>query len=85
MIETNLLIIIMILVSVSILVYIDPAYAQGSEINLDPEQSPSYASFEQQIFINPNSVFVVIPIQLGIISLILVTAHLILKKKNQER
>ena len=80
--KTRLLIIVTIVAFVSILTYVDSAYAQGGSINLDPDLSPSYASYEQQIFSNPNSVFVVVPIQLGIISLILVTTHLILKKKK---
>jgi len=80
--KIRLLIIVTIVTFVSILIYADSAYAQGGEINLDPELSPSYASYEQQIFSNPNSVFVIVPIQLGIISLILVTTHLILKKKK---
>lgn len=80
--KSKLLIIVTIVAFVSILAFVDSAYAQGGAINLDPDLSPSYASYEQQIFSNPNSIFVVVPIQLGIISLILVTAHLILKKKK---
>jgi len=80
--KTRLLIFFAFTVSTSILTCANSAYAQGGAINLDPESSPSYASYEQQIFSNPNSVFVIVPIQLGIISLILVTTHLILKKKK---
>ena len=76
------MIIIGIAISASILLHVDSAHAQEVPINLDPGLSPSYASYEQQIFNNPNSVFVIVPIQLGIISLILVTTHLILKKKK---
>jgi hypothetical protein len=67
--------------SVSILLYVDSAYAQEGKINLDLELSPSNASYEQ-IFSNPNSIFVIVPIQLGIISLILVIPYLILRKKK---
>ena len=77
--KTRLLIIIIIIVS--IYVYFDSAYAQESAIDLDPDLYPSYERYEQQIFSNPNSIFIVVPIQLGIISLILVSTHLILKKK----
>ena len=80
--KTRLLIIIVFVMYVSILLYVDSAYAQGGTINLDPELSPDYPSYEQQIFSNRNSIFVVVPIQLGIISLLLVIPHLILKKKK---
>ena len=77
--KSKLLILIVFVMSVSIIVYVDSAYAQGDAINLDPKLSPSY---EQQVFSNPDSIFVMVLIQLGIILLILVTAHLILKKKK---
>lgn len=62
--------------------YFDSTYAQGSAIDLDPDLSPSYESYEQQIFSNRNSVFVAVPIMLGVISLLLIIPHLILKKKK---
>jgi len=79
--KTRLLIIFVIAVSTFVLVCADSAYAQGGAINLDPDLSPSYASFESQA-IKLDSVFVAVPITLGIISLILVTTHLILRKKK---
>jgi len=48
-------------------------------LNLNPDLSPSYAlDFSMSL----NSVFVVVPIMLGTISLILIIPHLILKKKK---
>ena len=78
--KTRLLIVIGFVVLT--LTFVDSSYAQGGVINLDPELSPSYASYEQQIFSNPNSVFVMVPITLGIISLLLIIPYLILKKKK---
>ncbi|WP_179366207.1 hypothetical protein [Nitrosarchaeum sp. AC2] len=80
--KIQILIIFAIITYTSILMYADFTYAQGGSINLDPDLSPSYASYEQQIFNNPNSIFVAVPILLGIISLLLIIPHLILKKKK---
>jgi len=73
---------LLIIIGIAVFLSGNIAYAQSGSINLDSELSSSYASYEQQIFSNPNSIFVVVTIQLGVISLILVTTHLILKKKK---
>jgi len=58
------------------------ARAEDSSVNLDSELSPSYVSYEEQIFGNPNSIFVAGPVLLGMVSMIFIIPHLILKRKK---
>jgi len=54
---------------------------EGKPIDLDPNLSPSYA-LDFVGGLQFNSIFVMMPIQLGIISLLLIIPHLLLKKKE---
>jgi len=56
-------------------------YIGGGPIDFDPDLSPSYA-LDFTGYLKFNSIFVMVPIQLGIISLLLIIPHLILKKKK---
>jgi len=56
-------------------------YIGGGAIDLDSDLSPSYA-LDFTGYLKFHSIFVMVPIQLGIISLLLIIPHLILKKKK---
>ncbi|QLH06143.1 hypothetical protein [Nitrosopumilus ureiphilus] len=77
--KTRPLMIITIVVSVSILMYVNFAYPQGDTIDLDPDLSPSYAL---DFATSTNSIFVVLPMILSIVFLLIIIPHLILKRKK---
>jgi len=79
--KTRLLIIIGLSIIMSLFL-IDPAYSAELSFAIDCPITHKFDPDTQNCEIWWNSIYVIVPIQLGIISLILVTTHLILKKKK---
>jgi len=89
--KTKLLILIAFGIFLSLVIFIvfiysihsvwDGAYIGGGSLDLDPDLSPSYA-YDSFGLLSFNSIFVVGPIILGIVSLVFLVPNIILRSKN---